>query len=248
MINKVFAACGAAVLAVTSPLAAAADWTGFYAGGAIGWHWDKTDWTTTGLLGGGFPMNASPDSTFSGNGFQVGIYGGHNWQLSPVWVGGIEAAVNFPTGNKTTKIGTPGFLPAPGLLPNDSITVDGGSWEASLRGRFGYLVTPTVMPYMAAGFVYRDPTESYACPGGWPTSGSWCIAPRTQEESLNKVGFTIGAGVEAMAWGNWLVRLDYQYKYFGNNNAGFFQGTADRFTTKSSLNSQSLTVGAAYRF
>lgn len=242
MKKKLISVCSAAMLAVTVSSAGAADWSGFYVGAGLGWHWDDTDWRATSPLAAAGAGTREPSLRSSG--FRFSAFGGYNWQLSPEWVGGLEAAVGFPQDNKSTVYGLPGYNPA----PVDSVTVNAGSWDVAVRGRFGYLVTPTVMPYIVGGVIYRRPAATVNCPGGWPASGSWCIPPRAAEATLSSLGALIGAGVEAKFWGNWLVRLDYTYNMYGNTTVGYFKGTADDIYAGTTTSGQNLTLGLSYKF
>jgi outer membrane immunogenic protein len=53
-------------------------WTGFYVGGNVGYSWG--DWNRAGLAGGTGISKPSVD------GWLLGIQGGYNWQISPIWV------------------------------------------------------------------------------------------------------------------------------------------------------------------
>jgi outer membrane immunogenic protein len=161
-----FAASGlafAADMAVKAPPAPAPapaplpTWTGFYVGGNIGAGFGtfKTDFniapvTATGSLG---PLTATfttpgfagRDEVYPG-GFIGGGQIGYNWQLSPIWVVGLEADFQGTdqrehstlTGNIsafTTGFVT-AFVPASAVLDYQTKI----EWFGTVRGRIGYLL------------------------------------------------------------------------------------------------------------
>jgi len=63
-------------------------WTGFYLGGNVGYSWG--DWNRAGLAGGTGISKPSVD------GWLLGIQGGYNWQISPIWVVGLEVISRLP--------------------------------------------------------------------------------------------------------------------------------------------------------
>lgn len=91
------------------------DWSGAYAGAALGWGLGT--FTTRSAVTGKFDEGA--------NGLVGGIYGGYNFMLSPNILAGFEADVQYTDLNDTTTTG--------------GVTVKTGSdWNSSLRARFGY--------------------------------------------------------------------------------------------------------------
>src|SRR5258707_6998479 len=81
--------------------------------------------------------------------FRFGAYLGFNWQIAPRWVVGVEGDVG--SAKQTTAL--PGHVlptfPLTGLL-NDRLSVR-TAWDASARGRVGYLVTPSFLAYVTGG-------------------------------------------------------------------------------------------------
>ena len=126
-----------------------ATWTGFYLGGNVGVRSTQTDW-----IAGNFVTSPKPDlssQSFSDSAFRAGAYGGFNWQFLPRFVAGVEG--DWGRAPKTTMQGglLPGFagifFP---ILPGDNVSVR-TTWDASARARLGFLLTPSVMIFGAAG-------------------------------------------------------------------------------------------------
>jgi outer membrane immunogenic protein len=85
--------------------------------------------------------------------------------------------------------------------------------DGSIRGRFGFLVTPSVLVYGTGGVAFGSVTGSYGysaysiVPGASVTGGgSW---------STTRDGLTGGAGIEALITQQLALRLEYRYTDLG---------------------------------
>jgi opacity protein-like surface antigen len=144
-------------------------WTGFYAGIALGAKWADTTWTTTSISFVGNLLQPAVDSSsprsYDLSGFRWGGYAGYNWQVAPQWLWGVEA--DLAGANKTvTAAGIPGcsilcFPAAPG--PGTDISSVKMRWDASLRTRVGYLVSPDLLAYVTGGIAWQDIETSATC-------------------------------------------------------------------------------------
>src|SRR5204863_1359671 len=100
-------------------------------------------------------------------------------------------------------------------LAADSFTVKTG-WDASLRARAGYLVTPSVMIYTTGGPAWLRVTSTSICGTSViSSSGPSLFGPGTIAHSTTKLGATVGGGVEVRAWSRWVARAEYRYSDFG---------------------------------
>lgn len=236
-----------------APPLVASSWTGFYAGLGLGFRSTSADLTTTSVLQDGIPRDlngAALTQPFDGSGFRVNPYAGFNWQVAPSWVVGVEGDVGF--GDKTTAL--PGFRASPwagsSTFGVDSLSVKAG-WDASLRGRAGYLLTPSTLVYATGGLAWQhyDITlvcVSLSCAGNGRS-------PNLISHSATRTGWTLGAGIETALWGNWLLRADYRYADFGTAPFNFTRTatagpalTVDNFDAK--LRTHTASVGLAYKF
>jgi outer membrane immunogenic protein len=257
------ATASAADMAVKAPPPApiaVANWTGFYIGGEVGGRWTEADWNTTCLGPGAFPCTPTAfptrfpfnnPSSFDSSGVVGGVYGGYNWQMSN-WVFGVEGDFRWGD-NKRTKAGIPGaedpaVVGSPGL---DSSSVR-QTWEASARGRLGILVTPSVLLFGTGGVAFTHVESTAAC-GTVAFPVGWCAFPnRISTGSDDLVGWTVGAGIEAMVASNWLVRGEYRYADYGTFSSTVLRGPgavlvdAVAFDTK--IRTHSAMVGIAYKF
>jgi outer membrane immunogenic protein len=233
-------------------------WTGFYVGAALGGKLSNATWATTSLFNSAVPqtIDASSPRYYDPSSVRAGGYLGYNWQFAPRWVGGVEADVAYA--DKTvTAAGIPGCaigcvpgFPGPGV---DSASVKLG-WDASLRGRLGYLVTPRLLAYGTGGIAWQNVQTSATCQHSAPDPLCLALAGNpfaTATNTTTRTGWTIGGGVDAQIYGNWILRGDYRYAYFGtwNNSANLsIPGSVDTIGYRLKLSTQILTLGLAYKF
>ena len=239
-----------------------ADWTGFYAGVGVGGRWTDTDWTTTCLLpttAPGCPANnalfptrflVDNPSSFDMSGVRVSGYLGYNWQIS-TWVLGLEGDFGWAD-NKDNHIGIPGTHIL-GSTALDTASVR-DRWDASVRGRVGYLVTPQALLYATGGAAWLDKETTATCPliSAAPFAGGWCVAgPHAESFSKTMFGWTVGAGAEWKFWQNWILRAEYRYSdYTGDaQNIRFFAGTpVDTFDAHVRQTTHTAYLGVSYLF
>jgi outer membrane immunogenic protein len=234
------------------------NWTGFYVGGALGGKWANTTWTTTSTSD--FPgtiVDASSPRDYRPSGFRAGGYTGYNWQIAS-WVVGLEADLAWAN-NTATSVGIPGcsilcFPGAPG--PGVDVAYVKMGWDASVRARLGYLMTPDLLIYATGGVAWQNIETSGTCQHSLADPQCTVAAGfpfDTQTNSKTLTGSTIGGGLEKM-YGNWLLRGEYRYSRFGNLNgvlnfgaAGAPAGT-DVSRYNLSVNTNIVTVSLAYKF
>ncbi len=244
------------------------DWSGFYLGAQAGWRGDNTDWRATLLRDGPIccggvqaPIDSSSPWKTDLSSFRGGGYTGYNWQ-SAQWVYGIEG--DFAWANADAdRSGLPGCSAIPsgcilgfGAVPptRDSASVD-AKWDASLRARLGFLVAPSILLYGTSGVAWEKVETTGVCGG---LTSLYCGVNSTDTaDSIRSndsilTGWTIGAGIEGKLTSNWLLRLEYRYADFGQEDGVFHfhqDGTADN-TYRYKIEDQDhiVTVGIAYRF
>jgi outer membrane immunogenic protein len=260
-IAALVAPAAAADLPVKAPTPAAPTWDGVYLGAAIGWEKTDTNWNTTCLTtsgqcpdspanGGPFFTDGSSPFNFSTSGARYGGYFGVNWQVLPAWVVGVEADAAWM--NQSSRVAgligcTTFCVPAfgPGSPVGDSTSV-GTNWDASMRARAGYLVTPNALVYGTAGLALKESTASMSCDAA---TSPWCLFNEGQSQvSRVQTGWTAGGGIEYRAWGNWFVRGEYRYSGYQSWSPTFFQGTADEVHATLSTHSQTAIFGVHYLF
>jgi len=207
-------------------------WNGFYIGGAAGFGTTENEAQTSSVVGfaAGFPNFAvagfpgSPIRLDNTSG-RIGIYGGYNWQISTQWVAGLEGDWTWAGKTVTANGMLYPIATAPELFSNlgspDTFAVR-TAWDASMRARVGYLVTPSVLVYGTGGATWIHVETTSSCGNNGVTRT--CFGPLvpsqfftepTITDTLTKLGWTIGGGVEAMVGSGWTVGADYRYSDYG---------------------------------
>jgi len=240
-------------VASTKAAATVASWTGFYAGLSVGGRIDRAAWQTQ-AVDLGFAPFGQPDSPFNGASFRSGPYFGYNFQTTPNFVWGVEADVAWGNG-RNRQFGIPGTFdravtPA-SLIPNDTSIVQ-ATWDATVRLRSGFLVTPSVMLYGTGGLALQDVTASAVCTSLYAAApGPWCLGA-SKGDFVSKVlpGWTVGAGIENRLDDHWLMRAEYRYADFRALNHSFFemQNPIDTVKTRIPMQTQTALFGLAYLF
>ncbi len=232
-----------------------------------------SDWTTTclsvGAPGGvGCPLNVigqnssrfplSNPSGFSSATLRPSVYLGYNWQIGN-WVVGAEGDVAWGHAHNEIE-GIPGAEPlvsgSPGL---DTATVR-NTWDAGARARAGFLVGGNVFLYATGGASWIHMEASAYCGSARPLG--WCAGPAgplsnlgtESTTSITRVGWTAGAGAEAMLWSNWLMRVEYRYANYGMFGFTLFPGAGtcgqgcDTVAAEATLRTHTVLLGFAYKF
>jgi outer membrane immunogenic protein len=222
-------------------------WTGFYAGLNAGGTWVNNNdlntstqllypnQTTAGLYTA--KILSGPRDLSNSLGFIGGGQIGYNWQV-PISgfyvVTGIEADIqgvagangnsNFWSSNSNAHYGSQdnnGYSNTTNIQSNSSL-----NWLGTVRGRLGYLLTPSLFVYGSGGLAY----------GGYDLSiknfiNSEDIEPDTDYHFLvsgrsgnpkTMVGWTAGGGAEWMFLPNWSLKTEYLFYDLGNTGNMFF--------------------------
>jgi outer membrane immunogenic protein len=260
------------------PPPAAFSWTGFYLGAGIGMRSADVDTSVaSATLGAGsnafINLLASPSCDSPGvfgaqpgpcppNGasldntaFRVGPYLGYSWEVGSQWVVGIEGDWAWANASKSL-VGSwyPGGVL--GLITNannSSFSVTTG-WDASIRERVGFLVTPNFLVYTTGGAAWLHEEATSSCP---TTVNAACqpgaASPAVITNTTTRLGWTVGGGLEAHLWGNWLVRGEYRYSDYGtwqNTDTRIFAAGSFPLTVGYGVRvtTNTATVGLAYKF
>jgi outer membrane immunogenic protein len=197
------------------------DWTGFYLGihgGVAGGHFD-------------FPLNYDIDHyqypvCFSEDGCSLdadfeldssGLFGGgqigFNWQMDSI-VLGIEADASWTNleGDFEADASTDLF----GCNPNCTASLEAGSevnWFGTIRGRLGFLLTPTFLLYGTGGAAFGEVESGYDI--DWDFGNPDGISDSTKDTNW---GWTAGVGAEYKITDNWTFKAEYLYIDLGKSN------------------------------
>lgn len=240
--------------------AAGSEWTGVYAGAAIGATQFDARWTTSTMAPG---LGGTPDATsqrsYSDSDLGYNAYLGYGWQLSDSWVIGMEA--DFGNSNAKDKAaGVPGCSSSPsGCVgtpgPAESSSTVKMGWNGSIRARLGYLLQPDLMLFGAAGMAWQRVTSSLTCRHS--PDDPLCLVVSgnpftTVTNETTRRGWTASVGLEKKLAENWLIRGQYTYANFGKwGNTADLTGPAAVPTVVDydlKLRSQALSLGLTYKF
>jgi len=266
---------------IVSPVAPIS-WTGFYVGGNMGYSWGKSSngWNVFAPDTGGSTICGSSalcatavDSNIM-NGPIGGLQAGYNWQQGNFLVGietDIQAAnqkgdgsfiANFPTSILVNNEPVFGTLNA---SYEQKLT-----WLGTLRGRVGF-TNHGWLVYGTGGLAYgRVKINGVATatginiPGlGLPTCPVSGICPLASlDDSVIKVGWTAGAGVELILADNWSWKVEYLHVdlgtiertfttlpgCFGGPTFGCGTAGAGTSTLRSKVTDEIVRIGINYRF
>ena len=240
-----------------SPRLTAVNWTGFYVGGFLG-----VDYGTTDMRFAGDPGNAGAKTWAVGA--IGGLQAGYNYQVNQ-WVFGVEGdigganirggrACGTQTGLNAQGVqiaGPAGFSPA-FLLCNDRM-----DWIATATARVGYSYERTLY-YVKGGAAFTNDGMSVNCvltPAQNGVAGGAFAARNCVNQAgvitngftagSDRVGWTIGYGVEFDLGRNWSAKAEYDYIDFGRKTTLASDGTT--FMSDHPTQSQ-VKLGVNYRF
>jgi outer membrane immunogenic protein len=219
-------------------------WVGFYAGlnagGTFGGD-NTTNVLTSPLFAIPSTVNTFPGpaslaasaaltgSAPGGNngGFIGGGQVGYNYQFYNNFLVGLEADIQGIAGTQGSGSHT-AFVDAlsgqgfPGNFAGGTVTVQKSlGYLGTVRGRLGYLVTPTLLIYGTGGLAYGGANSSTSIFGGntGVNLGLCCGNPAfgsSGQLSDSLVGWTVGGGLEWMFMPNWSAKVEYLYYDLGN--------------------------------
>jgi outer membrane immunogenic protein len=224
-------------------------WTGSYLGLEIGGIWSNNNGSNLNLpywdpnfafLGsvGGTPnlffLPYGNNNGGGSGGVVGGYYGGYNYQLNPSIVIGYESDFSGTslTGNNNGAWSY-NFYPSP-LTPNGVLIpaapFNGSklslTWFGTVRGRVGWLFTPTLLVYGTGGFAYGE-TNPFSF-------------------SSTSTGWTAGGGVEWLFAPNWSAKVEYLHAELtgsGNGSWGW-----NFVSNHHQLDLNLVRAGVAYHF
>ena len=248
-------------------------WTGFYVGvnaggtfggnsgltGSAGDNFDDFAPAAAGAAGA-LSATAAGIRNASSLAFIGGGQIGFDYQFNPRFVVELEGdivGVASSSGN-TTFVGA-----ARDPLGSPTTMLTAAQFQASLdylgtvRGRLGYLVTPTLLLYGTAGLAYAGVNFSAAY-ATLDLANVYGAAFNSPSYSDTRVGWTAGAGVEWMFMPNWSAKVEYLYYDLGSatlnavitgtNNLTGATGYGYATSTSARFNGNLVRAGVSYHF
>ena len=214
------------------------NWSGFYAGGQLGYAWGTSNWTASSPgapnVSGSLSLAQRIDIFSQTGSFFAGLQAGYNYMLPNRIVVGGEVDATFPTFLNRAGISTGGItnLTSPTLgaeTYGETVLASG-----TVRGRIGYAPGSWLF-YATGGFAwtYDQQLLTQVATGANESPFLW------------RLGYAAGAGVEAPVAPHWTARLEYLFTGYGNSGRSFFGG-AQHFDSDFSV--QQVRAGLNYQF
>jgi outer membrane immunogenic protein len=190
-------------------LAPVFDWTGCYLGGHVGGGWSHKDITDPVQLVqdslSGTPVTVGVTTvTLDPVGVVVGGQFGCDYQFAPSWVVGVEGAASGSTMKASTSVSLP--LAFPGETELVTARTD---FVGSATARLGYAVDRWLF-YVKGGAAWAG--DKY------DVNGSFTGIPFGFQGLDQRLGWTVGGGLNWAVSGHWSVTLEYDYYQFGHRN------------------------------
>jgi outer membrane immunogenic protein len=206
-------------------------WTGFYAGVNVGGAWAASNnfsspaWDAfdePAFLPGFAAATSASTLQAGGNngGFLGGAQIGYNYQFGSNFLVGVEADIQGFAGNRSNVDSLSAARePVSGSIFVTS-TQTGRSLDylGTVRGRLGYLVTPSLLVYGTGGLAYGNANYRVAS-FTRDSLGLWTAGVGGGSYSALRAGWTAGGGVEWMFWPNWSAKVEYLYYDLGTVRA-----------------------------
>jgi outer membrane immunogenic protein len=176
--------------------------------------------------------NSSANGGFIGGG-QIG----YNYQVYNNFVVGLEADIQGLAGNSANRTFSTAAAVGDGSTFVGIHSVRGSmDYMGTVRGRLGWLFTPTLLVYGTGGFAY----------GGLTLNSTSMIANDVFSARLAPViggvnfsntqtGWTAGGGLEWMFMPNWSAKVEYLYYDLGTVTQNFALATVDNVSNLSAV-------------
>jgi opacity protein-like surface antigen len=192
-------------LAEATPFAARFSWTSCYLGGHLGGGFARKDLTDPvrlvqdSFLGAG-STNGITTASPSPSGVVIGGQIGCDYQFASSWVVGIEGAVSASTMKNTRTVGLP-------LGPDTALVKASSDFLPSVTVRLGYAFD-NVLLYGKGGVALAGDK--------FDVTGTFAGAPFAFEGLDNRLGWTVGGGVDWAFSRHWSANIEYDYYGFGH--------------------------------
>ncbi|WP_292533090.1 outer membrane beta-barrel protein [Methylocystis sp.] len=200
-------------------------WTGFYVGLNAGYAFSNNNnnlVTSAPLLPGAgiftWALSANAGLPAQNNGFIGGGQAGYNWQFARNFLVGVETdiqGVAASGGSKTALTAVP-FAATVFFTAYDARrNLD---YLGTVRGRVGFLFTPTLLIYGTGGLAYggiRNDLRLFQ----FSTTTPFGVGASSYGDT--RVGWTAGGGLEWMFWPNWSAKVEYLYYDLGRVTNAF---------------------------
>ena len=193
----------------------AGSWSGLYLGLNSGYAWSADNATTFNYVGsgGGFVALSAAGALpagfdLSSNGFMGGAQIGYNYQINDKLVAGIETDLE----GMAVGVGAANWFAASPITYVQGVRSQHSF--GTVRGRAGFLVTPTLLVFGTGGLAYgeADLSAAWFSPSRAPVLNAGGSAYGYQDM---RTGWTGGGGVEWMFLPKWSAKVECLYYDLG---------------------------------
>jgi outer membrane immunogenic protein len=199
------------------------------------------------------PLCTETPFSFSGNNTTAtgGGFVGYRMQFGTMVVG-IEGDANAKNASSSYTYSDSNTYRAETFTGSVKQGADG-----SVRGRFGFLVTPSVLTYGTVGVAFGSVSGSYGYSAHEIDGVGFATATGGNSWSTTRSGLTGGAGIEALITQQISLRLEYRYTDLGRFSESVpistvCAGTCSSPSSGASISLhptfQAVRVGGAYNF
>jgi outer membrane immunogenic protein len=222
-------------------------WTGAYVGVNAGYlsSLDSGDVLCTNSAGANCNLTLSPPAHLQPRGFIGGAQIGYNWQVYGRFVLGGEIDFQGTTASLSTTKTYVNVASGATLQASASSKLD---YLGTVRGRLGIVVIDPLLIYVTGGLAYGggNVSSTFAIPAGGPSE----LYPSAR--SFNRVGYTIGGGLEYILSRSWTMKLEGLYYDLGNvstfGSDVVSPATGSRLGKTFTLNGLIGRIGVNYKF
>ena len=249
-------------------------WTGFYFGANVGGIFDASTGasisasplfndTTGAALGAPSYFGTASAASIASNASlsNAGVIGGgqigYNWQFNNSFLAGLEADIQGTTLSSNASASGAATEPSTGSLVSTTASLTKSlSYLGTVRGRLGFLVTPTLLVFGSGGLAYGGMNFTA---GLFQTSSNPNFPYNAVSAEYNdaRIGWTAGGGVEWMFYGAWSAKVEYLYYDLGTVTAANVLSGAvpggnllygSFYQTSTHFNGQVVRAGVNYHF
>ena len=253
-LNYRFGAPGSAYNALAADLPVKASmppqiysWTGFYAGGNVGYGFgnDHDSLTQTTFLPGLTVVSTSdPGSFVTPKGAIGGGQLGYNWQASAHLLAGFEADLQGTAQTDTACSPLACVIQlGPGGGTNFVTVQHQLDYFGTLRGRLG-IINDNIVYYATGGAAFGHVTQTMTVNASASTPPIFTAA----SSSSDMIGWTVGGGIEAALWSGWTAKAEYLYLDLGSISTTLNVTGPATLVTTSNIHDHIVRIGANYHF
>jgi outer membrane immunogenic protein len=235
------------------PIVPVYDWTGFYVGINGGYSFGRSE---TDFNFPGFPIVSGK---FNLNGGLAGGQAGYNWQFGPKMVFGVEGDLQWARQSGTLEIADGPFCTviAGGALLTRCVTSQATleqrlKWFGTGRLRLGVLPLPYMLLYATGGVAFGEfednVTLAATSVSTGPNGTNTTVATAAGSANNNRVGWTVGGGMEYVLNGPWTAKFEYLFVDYGNYSNTYTLGGVPVLTTNTHMIDNVIRFGLNYRF